>query len=93
MISFVHFISLIYNFLLEGIFSTAFDERRITMAREKEGYRDNLERIKEVFTDKEMLSISDVVRFTGMCYRSVMKRFTFKNKYISVADLARQMSI
>lgn len=39
MISFVHFISLIYNFLLGGIFSTAFDERRITMAREKEGYR------------------------------------------------------
>ena len=63
------------------------------MAREKEGYRDNLERIKSYFPDKEMLTNKDVQNFTGMCYRSVRKRFAFTKGYVSTADLARQMSI
>ena len=62
------------------------------MAREKESYRDNLERIKEKFPNKEMLIKKEVADFTGLDVRTVKKMFNFSNGYISVASLARQMS-
>lgn len=62
------------------------------MPREKPAYRDNLERIKERFPDKELLSVSDVCEFCGKNYRTVKKLFEFKNNFISVAKLAREMS-
>lgn len=63
------------------------------MAREKEAYRDNLERIKEAFPDKEILSLKETAEFTGLNWRTVKKMFSFNqfNK-ISVATLAREMS-
>lgn len=63
------------------------------MGREKLSYRDNLERIKAVFPDKEMLRIAEVMEFTGLSRNAVTKLFTFnEHKYISVAMLAREMS-
>ena len=63
------------------------------MGMEKEGYRDNLERIKETFPNKELLNVKDVSTFTGLYKTTVKKVFKFAdNGYISVASLARQMS-
>lgn len=63
------------------------------MPREKASYRDNLERLDEAFPDKEMLTITDVSAFVGVCYRVAKKWFSFnENNYISKATLAREMS-
>lgn len=63
------------------------------MPREKESYRDNLERIKDAYPTKEMLNIKEVVDFTGLSRNAVVRMFTFnKNNYIAVATLAREMS-
>lgn len=61
---------------------------------EKKGFRDNVERIKAMFPDKELLTKSDVVRFCGINYRTVVKMFPFtKQGFISVATLARELSV
>ena len=62
------------------------------MALEKPAYRDNLERIKALYPDKEMLKVKDVQRFCGLNRATVEKLFDFKDGYISVAKLAREMS-
>lgn len=64
------------------------------MAREKEGFRDNLERINRAVPERECLTKSDVKRITGWCYATVVKRLKF-NRYgeITKADLARQLSV
>lgn len=62
------------------------------MPREKEAYRDNLERLCEAFPTKELLSRGDVMRFTGLGYKCVGKRYPFKQNYISKASLARELS-
>lgn len=36
------------------------------MALEKPSYRDNLERIKEVYPNKEMLNVKNVATFCGL---------------------------
>ena len=61
--------------------------------REKAGYRDNLERIVERFPDKELLTKKDVAEFCGVDRRRVGKLFPFKNNLISVATLARELSV
>ena len=62
------------------------------MPREKECYRDNLVLIKEKYPDENMLTVKQVAKFTGKDYRTVKKLFKFNNGYISVANLASQMS-
>ena len=42
------------------------------MPREKESYRDNLERLMDRFPGKEILSFSEVSQYTGMGYRALM---------------------
>lgn len=61
------------------------------MPREKEGYRFNLERLNEVFPDHDLLSVQDVIRFTGRNYRTVKELFPFKGNYISKVELARAL--
>lgn len=63
------------------------------MAREKEGYRDNLERINAIVPDRECLTRADVRRITGWCYNTMAKRLKF-NQFgeITKADFARQIS-
>lgn len=63
------------------------------MPREKESYRDNMERICEKFPNTELLTKQDVQRFIGRNYKTVEKLFTFnKCNMISKAVLAREMS-
>lgn len=62
------------------------------MPREKEAYRDNVERIKMMYPDKELLSKGEVCAFCKINYRTAAKLFSFKNNYISVATLARELS-
>ena len=63
------------------------------MAREKEAFRDNLQRLKEAFPNKEILNASEVARWAGMSRETVIKHYGIeKNKGISVATLARKLS-
>lgn len=64
------------------------------MSREKEGFRDNLERLNTFFPEIELLTRQDLVRFTGRDWRVVCRLFGFakNDKYISKADAARIMS-
>lgn len=63
------------------------------MPREREAYRDNIEIIREKFPDKAMFRPGEVCEVVGFkSIKTVKKLFTFQNGYISIADLARQMS-
>ena len=64
------------------------------MPREKESFRDNLERLNERF-DHELLTVKEVAEFTGASRSSVLRWFTFHpiTHRVSKADLARQISI
>ena len=62
------------------------------MPREKEAYRQNIERIKEMYPDKEWLNIKEVCVFLGRDYQTVKKRIKFNNNFVSVAALASQLS-
>ena len=61
--------------------------------RTKVDYIDNLQRIKEMFPSKELLTVGDVKRFTGIAdNRTAKRRFLFRENGISVATLARCLS-
>lgn len=62
------------------------------MSREKELFRDNLERLDVAFPNKEMLSQIEVANYCGMTSHTVTKHFHFKNHYISKTVLARELS-
>ena len=62
------------------------------MAREKELYRLNLERLDSAFPGKEYLTTTDVCKFTGFERHTVKKRFQYKGTHISKVALATQMS-
>lgn len=61
---------------------------------EKPGYRLNLERLNELFPDREMLRKGDIVKFEGSSYKTVSKRYQW-NRFgmISKSDYARVISI
>ena len=66
--------------------------------REKEGFRDNLERIDAAFPGREMLNVSEVSRFTGLDRGKVgadwQEHFCSvgRSKYMSKVTLARLLS-
>lgn len=62
------------------------------MPMEKEAYRDNLERLKNAFPDKELLTLKDVSSFCGIDTRTAKKIFNIQDNYISIASLARKLS-
>jgi hypothetical protein len=62
------------------------------MPREREGFRDNMERLNEFFPNRELLNVSDLVSFTGRNREVVKKLFDFKNGYISKVEVARTLS-
>ena len=62
------------------------------MPREPEAMRDNIMLIKEVIPNKLMLRPFEVCKVVGLSLNTVKKYFSFQNGYISVGDLARQMS-
>ena len=62
------------------------------MSREREGFRDNLERLDQKFPNTELLNIGDLVSFTGRDRRVVKEIFNFSKNYISKVEAARTMS-
>ena len=65
------------------------------MPREKEAFRDNLERIDAMFPGKELLTRADVVRGFGLTRKAVERMLAgkmFDGQYISKAALARLIS-
>ena len=64
------------------------------MAREKEGYRENLELLNNRFPDHDMLSIEEVMQVTGYKKRDTVRKHlgkSFVNKRLSKTALARYM--
>lgn len=64
------------------------------MAREKEGYRENLEILNLRFPDHDMLSVEEVMQVTGYKKRdTVMKHLggKFVNNRLSKVYMARYM--
>lgn len=66
------------------------------MAREKELFRDNLERLDKQFPDKELLNVANVSRFCGLSEERAKQMFAFKKVggrwYISKVKLASELS-
>ena len=62
------------------------------MQAERETLQINLERLNEFFPDRDLLSVTDVVRFTGRDRRTVVKFFNFRNNFISKVEVARTLS-
>ena len=59
--------------------------------REKDGYREQLELILTQ-TGKNLLTLKDVREFTGIKdNRTLKKRFSFTNGYISATTLAKEL--
>ena len=52
-----------------------------TMPKDCEGFRIQMERPNEFFPDRELLSVTDVVKF-----------FNFRNNFISKVEVARTLS-
>lgn len=64
------------------------------MAREKDGYRDNLELLNMRFPQHDMLSIEEALQVTGYQKRDTLMRHLgdkFVNRRISKVFLARYM--
>ena len=62
------------------------------MPREKESFRDNLERLDKAFPGKEMLRKTDVTNYTGMSFAKARNMFSFNGNYISKVVFARELS-
>lgn len=63
------------------------------MPRERQFYRENLEQILSFSGGRQLLSVNDVRRFTGIKdYRTIKRRFPFSDNYISAATLAACMA-
>lgn len=59
---------------------------------EHPAYRDNLEQILKFSNGRQMLTIGEVMAFTGIRhYTTIHKLFPFTGPYISAATLARCM--
>ncbi len=66
------------------------------MSREKQGYRDTLAALNEMYPDKGMLDRQEVARFLGVHRTTVLRRgiaFNSKTRRVTKADLARQICI
>ncbi len=62
------------------------------MPRECEGYRENLEALRQYFgPNHNLLKPTDVARFCGCCPRTAVKRFDIPKGGIMLTILARRM--
>ena len=62
------------------------------MPREKELFRDNLERLDAAFPNQETLTQKDVSKYTGIGELTVPKHLSFRKHRISKTVLARELS-
>lgn len=59
------------------------------MSRERNAYRENLQDILEFSGGRRMLTVAEVKAYTGLIdYRTIKRRFPFKDNYISAPTLA-----
>ena len=65
------------------------------MSREKEGFRDIMAQLNEMFPDKGMLSIKEVAQFMGVERHKARRdiRFNETTGLVTKADLARQVCV
>jgi hypothetical protein len=65
------------------------------MSREKEGDRDTLAALNEMFPEQGMLNQAQVARFLGVTRQTAAKRIRFNpaTARVTKADLARQVCI
>lgn len=66
------------------------------MPREKQGFRDTIAQLNEMFPDQGMLGKNDVAKFLGVDRSTVRRRGIEFNKAtgrVTKADLARQICI
>ena len=62
------------------------------MAREKEDFRANLERLNELYPDHEMLTIQETMKIMGYGSKNTVKKYVpFTNSRVSKATIARIM--
>ena len=64
------------------------------MAREKEGYRDNLELLNMRYPDHDMLTVEEVMQVTGIRTKDTVRKHLgqfYVNRRISKVALARYM--
>lgn len=59
--------------------------------RETEGAREIRAEINEMFPNKQMLRICEVMKFTGLSRKVVTSLFPFRDGYISVIKLSNIM--
>ena len=60
--------------------------------REKECFRDNLAMLSEVFTNKPLVTVSDVAKWAGRDRTAIKKLYFGAKKYITLAELASKIS-
>lgn len=66
------------------------------MAREKEGFRDVMRSLNEMFPDQGMLGKNEVAKFLGVSRQTVARRgikFNAATNRVTKADLARQVCL
>lgn len=66
------------------------------MSREKQGYRDTIAQLNEMFPDKGMLSKTEAAKFLGVDRKTISRRgikFNEATGRITKADLARQVCV
>lgn len=65
------------------------------MSREKEGYRDTLAALNEMFPEQGMLNQAQVARFLGVTRQTAAKKIRFNpaTSRVTKADLARQVCL
>ena len=66
------------------------------MPREKQGYRDTIALLNEMFPNQGMLSRTEVARFMGVDRTTVSRRgirFNPETNRVTKADLARQICL
>ena len=66
------------------------------MSREKEGFRDTMAQLNEMFPNKGMLNHNDVAKFMGVTRQTLWRKgikFNEKTNLVTKADLARQVCI
>lgn len=63
------------------------------MSRERAGFRENLQDILEFSGGRRLLTIAEVKAYTGLTdYRTIKRRFPFKDNYISAPTLALHLA-
>ncbi len=64
------------------------------MGREKQGYRDTIAALNEMFPDKGMIDQRDAARFMGRSIRTVQRHIKFnQHGLLTKADFARQVCV